>query len=124
MHRGPNLVLPYASIIRGVPQELWGKLAPAGAGAAEFVLTRAQALEQLPQGAVKVSFSDLRRNAPAGLFANNASQDGRLVDLPLADVLAQLNPDAFARRSDQSRRGGILDHAWERRPLFKDTVEP
>jgi predicted regulator of Ras-like GTPase activity (Roadblock/LC7/MglB family) len=98
---GASISIPYSSIIRCVPQELWGKLAPAGAGAAEFVITREQALEQLPQGAVKVSFSELRRTAPSGLLANNASQDSRLMDLPLADILAQLNADSFARRPNQ-----------------------
>ena len=100
--RSGSIALPYASIISCVPKELWGKLAPAGAGAAEFALTREQALTQLPQGAVKVSFSELRRAAPSGLFANNASQDGRLIDLPLGDILAQLPPDSFARRPNQT----------------------
>ena len=103
---GPNsdtISIPYASIIRCVPQELWGKLAPAGAGAAEFVLSREQVLEQLPQGTVKVSFSELRQHGPAGLFANNASQESRLVDMPLSDILGQLPPDSFARRSNQMR---------------------
>ncbi len=100
--RSGSIALPYASIISCVPKELWGKLAPAGAGAAEFALTREQALAQLPQGAVKVSFSELRRAAPSGLFANNATQDSRLIDLPLGDILAQLHPDSFARRPNQT----------------------
>lgn len=95
--------IPYASIIRCVPQDLWGKLAPAGAGAAQFVLSRSQVLEQLPQGTVKVSFAELRHHGPAGLFANNASQENRLIDLPLSDILAQLHPDSFARRPNQAR---------------------
>ena len=78
---GEVIGIPYASIIRCVPKDLWGKLAPAGAGAAEFVLSRSQVLEQLPQGAVKVSFAELRRHGPAGLFANNASQESRLIDI-------------------------------------------
>lgn len=93
--------IPYASILRCVPQELWGKLAPAGAGANCFNLPRQQVLEQLPQGAVKVAFGLLRRHAPTGLFTNNATQDSQLMDLPLADILAQLNPETFSRRSDQ-----------------------
>lgn len=98
-----QVVIPYAAIIRSVPQELWGKLAPAGAGASNFTLSRQQVLEQLPQGAVKVAFGLLRRNAPAGLFTNNATQDSQLMDLPLSDVLAQLNPDTLVRRVDQAR---------------------
>jgi len=98
-----SISIPYASIIRCVPQELWGKLAPAGAGAAEYVISRSHVLEQFPQGAVKVPLGELRRHGPAGLFANNSSQESRLIDLPLADILAQLHPDTFARRPNQNR---------------------
>ncbi|MEY2410460.1 MAG: hypothetical protein QOF48_3130, partial [Verrucomicrobiota bacterium] len=100
---GNAIAIPYASIIRCVPQDLWGKLAPAGAGAAEFTIARDQVLEQLPQGAVKISFAELRRHGPAGLFANNASQENRLIDLPLSDILGQLHPNSFARRADQAK---------------------
>ena len=98
-----SLVIPYSSIIHCVPKELWGKLAPAGAGAGKFIVSRRDVLEQLSQGAVKVQFGELRRGAPAGLLTSNSSQDDHLVDLPLADILAQLRPDSLSRRPDQVR---------------------
>lgn len=98
-----SLVIPYASIIHCVPKELWGKLAPAGAGAGKFIISRSHVLEQLAQGAVKVPFGELRRGAPAGLLTNSSAQDNQLTDLPLADILAQLRPDSLVRRPDQVR---------------------
>lgn len=78
-------------------------MAPAGAGAGKFIISRREVLEQLSQGAIKVPFGDLRRGAPAGLLTSNSSQDNQLTDLPLADILAQLRPDALTRRADQVR---------------------
>jgi predicted regulator of Ras-like GTPase activity (Roadblock/LC7/MglB family) len=97
-----QLSIPYASIIRLIPNELWGKLAPAGVAGYHYTISRAAALSQLSSGAVKVNFGELRRNAPAGVFINTPAEDSRLVELPLSEVLAQLHPDAYARRQDQA----------------------
>jgi len=100
---GEALVVPYSAIIKLIPQELWGKLAPAGVAGYNYTIPRKSVLEQLPHGAVKVSFGELRRNAPSGVFINTAGEDTRLVDLPLAEILAQLHPDSLSRRPDQGR---------------------
>ncbi len=97
------LSIPYSSIIKLIPQELWGKLAPAGVAGYNFTIARKTVLEQLPHGAVKVNFGELRRGAPNGVFVNGSAEDGRMVDLPLSEILAQLHPDALSRRADQTR---------------------
>ena len=97
------LTIQYSAIIKVIPQELWGKLAPAGLAGYNFTISRKSVLEQLPHGSVKVSFGELRRGAPPGSFLNTPAEDGRLVDLPLSEILVQLHPDSFARRSDQAR---------------------
>lgn len=97
------LSIPYSSIIKLIPQELWGKLAPAGVAGYSFTIARKTVLEQLPYGAVKVNFGELRRNAPTGVFVNGSAEDGRMVDLPLSEILAQLHPDTLSRRADQTR---------------------
>jgi predicted regulator of Ras-like GTPase activity (Roadblock/LC7/MglB family) len=96
--------VPYSAIIKLIPQELWGKLAPAGVAGFNYNIARKSVLEQLPHGAVKVSFGELRRNAPSGVFINSAAEDARLVDLPLSEILAQMHPDALSRRPDQARK--------------------
>ena len=101
---GESLTVPYSAIIKLIPQELWGKLAPTGVAGSNYNIARKSVLEQLPHGAVKVSFGELRRNAPSGVFINSAAEDARLVDLPLSDILAQLHPDSLSRRPDQARK--------------------
>jgi len=100
---GETISVPYSAIIKLIPQELWGKLAPAGVAGYSYTISRRNVLEQIAHGAVKVSFGELRRGAPAGVFINTAAEDGRLVDLPLSEILVQLHPDSIARRNDQER---------------------
>jgi predicted regulator of Ras-like GTPase activity (Roadblock/LC7/MglB family) len=95
--------VPYSAIIKLIPQELWGKLAPSGVAGYNYSIPRKSVLEQLPHGAVKVSFGELRRNAPPGVLINGTAEDTRLVDLPLSELLAQLHPDSLSRRPDQAR---------------------
>lgn len=97
------LIIPYASIIKVIPQELWGKLAPAGLAGHNYLIARKTVLEQLPHGAVKANFGDLRRCAPNGVFVNNSAEDARMVDLPLSEILTQLHPDSLSRRENQTR---------------------
>jgi predicted regulator of Ras-like GTPase activity (Roadblock/LC7/MglB family) len=98
---GDSIVLPFSTILQLVPKELLGK---ANAGSVKYHLPKATALEQLARGSVKVPFGDLRRAAPPGLFViSGTTQDSRLVDLPLRDILKQLHPESFARRSSANR---------------------
>ncbi|HXG47808.1 MAG TPA: hypothetical protein VNO52_09300, partial [Methylomirabilota bacterium] len=99
---GDMMILSFASIIKQVPQELWGHLAPAGVAGLNFPVARQQVLGQLAQGAVKVMFGELRQRAPKGVFIDSTAHDHELICLPLADILAQLHPDAYARRSNQT----------------------
>ena len=97
------LVIPYASIIKVIPQELWGKLAPAGVAGYNYTIARKTVVEQLPHGAVKVNFGELRRSAPNGVFVNSSTEDSRMVDMPLSEILTQLHPDSLSRRENQTR---------------------
>src|SRR5687767_14850256 len=70
-----SINVPFTAIMQLVPKELHGKVA--GIGSASYPLPKTVALEQLPRGAVKIAFGDLRRAAPAGLFAGGTTQDSR-----------------------------------------------
>lgn len=95
---GDHLSLSYAAILRQMPKELFGRLAPEGLTGSFFMVPRQQVVEQLPQGTVRIPFGELRRAAPLGVFTNNSSHDGRLVDLPLAEIIPQLPTEAYQRR--------------------------
>jgi len=60
-------------------------------------------VEQLGRGAVKVPFGELRPRRSAGVFVTNRDHDSQLIDLPLAEVMRQLQPDAFVRRANQKQ---------------------
>ena len=95
------IVVPFSAILQLLPKELHGKSAASANGS--YVVPTAVALEQLSRGAVKVAISDLRRAAPAGFLASGGANDNKMVDLPLRDILNQLHPEAFARRTGQNR---------------------
>ena len=97
-----SIVVPFSSILQLVPKELHGKASASGASVT-YQLPKSVAMEQLSRGAVKVAFGDLRRAAPAGFFAGGSTQDSRLVDLPLREILNQISPEAFARRPGINR---------------------
>ena len=80
-----TLDVSFVDILSQVPSELYGKLAPAGAGDASFPVALSQVLEQLAHGAVKVNFGELRQAAPPGLFIEAGNHDNRMVSLPIAD---------------------------------------
>lgn len=93
------LAVSYKAILRQLPKELYGKNSP-GEGQI-FSVAKSRVIEQLAQGTVKVPFGELRRAAPLGIFVGNSAHDGKLVDLPLKEILGQLQPEAFVRRSQQ-----------------------
>ncbi len=59
-----TLEVAFAAILRQVPNELYGKIAPAGVAGRHFSIPKKKIIEQLPRGAVKVTFGELRRSAP------------------------------------------------------------
>lgn len=63
-------------------------------------LSVATAMSQLPLGAVKIPFGELRRAAPE-VFTAAADCDAVLVALPLGEVLSRINLAKLARRADQ-----------------------
>jgi len=61
------------------------------------------ALSQLAQGSVKISFGELRRNSPPGTFADNATHDQTLIEVPLKEILMRLDPALLPRRTNQRK---------------------
>ncbi len=58
-------------------------------------------LEQLSHGCVRVTFGELRKLAPAGFFTAGSEHDQKLIELPLQEVLPQLQTGSYAVRSGQ-----------------------
>lgn len=90
--------------IADIAAKLTGKMAPRPGISlgGKFSLPVKTALAQLPSGAVRVRFAQLRAAAP-GIFSDDPSLDEALVDLPLQRILPAINPSMLPRRTDQAQ---------------------
>lgn len=93
--------VPFSDIVARLPASLAPLVSSSATGV--FPLPVKTALAQLPSGAVRIRFAELRQSAPPGTFADDASLDETWVDLPLARILAAMNPALLARRSGQTQ---------------------
>jgi len=98
---GDTIHVPFSDILARLP----GALAPLASASLTgfFPLPVKTALAQLPSGAVRVRFGQLRQAAPPGTFSGDVSLDETLVDLPLPKILAAMNPALLARRPGQTQ---------------------
>src|SRR5271170_1314140 len=98
---GDKILLPLNDVLARLPSTLAALVLSRPGGT--FSVSASVALDQLRTGAVRIPFSQLRKGSPSGTFADNASHDDALIDLPLALVLAAIGPAGLARRADQKR---------------------
>ena len=94
-----EIALPLAPIVAGLPPELRAKITfvpPAGLTVNVPVET---VLAQLPFGAVKISFGELRQMTPSVFVNSGGEHDVKMVNLPLTEILPRLNPALLARRA-------------------------
>lgn len=91
--------LPLVAVLAALPLDLRAKLITAPLSAKTIRLPAEKVLVQLAFGTVKISFGELRQLAP-GVFVNSGGElDGKLINLPLNEILPRINPALLARRS-------------------------
>ena len=100
---GEALKFALGGILSQLPAELRGKNLPSEAGDIMIPIPEGQVLDQLSNGAIKISVGDLRKHVPAGIFANISTHDDQMVQFPLAEALSQLKPEALARKPNQQQ---------------------
>jgi predicted regulator of Ras-like GTPase activity (Roadblock/LC7/MglB family) len=94
-----TIELPLGSVVAALPPELSAKLITQPNDSQTIELSAELVISQLPYGAVRISFGELRQLA-SGIFANVSSPlDNKLVSLPLQEILPRLNLAMLARRS-------------------------
>ena len=96
-----NIAVPLKSIIGRLPADLMQRVRQIDVGEAEIQIPTQKVLAQISTGAVKLSFGELRQLAPAGTFTAENDRDRTLVELPLYEILARLNPGLLMRRPAQ-----------------------
>lgn len=87
-------------VLASLPVELQPRIRQANVGQQSIAVRLEKILPQLAKGTVKLTFGELRQNAP-GVFSGEKDQDQVLVPLPLGDILSQLNPAFITRRRTQ-----------------------
>jgi predicted regulator of Ras-like GTPase activity (Roadblock/LC7/MglB family) len=101
-HNGRGIDLSLQPILAGLPLELQPRLKHSDVGALTICIPLEKILAQLSTGVVRISFGELRQAAP-DLFTPEKDRDHVLVPLPLAEILARLNPALIKRRREQKR---------------------
>jgi len=96
-----TIPLQLGDIVARLPASLAPLVSPSATGT--FPLPVKTALEQLPSGAVRISFGQLRQACPPGTFAASAGLDETPVDLPLPKILGAMDPALLARRPGQKQ---------------------
>jgi predicted regulator of Ras-like GTPase activity (Roadblock/LC7/MglB family) len=89
--------IPLHVVLQVLPEELHGKVVQSGVAGAVIPLSEADLIPQLLRGVVRVRFGELRR-AAAYVFSQEEDKDAVLVTLPLAEVLARVDPAKIGRR--------------------------
>jgi len=90
------------NVLNGLPDALKSRVRQFDVGDAEISIPLEKVLSQLSQGAVKITFGQMRRAAPQ-IFTSQNDSDETPVALPLGEILSQLNPALLFRRQNQKQ---------------------
>ena len=97
---GHGLELSLSAILTGLPAELRNRVRQIETSQMLVSFPLEKILSQLSRGLVQIPFGDLRQAAPE-VFTPEPDRDQALVPLPLAEILARLNPALITRRRVQ-----------------------
>ncbi len=98
-----ELELPLQPILASLPLDLRAKVVQAPLTGAVVAISVEKVLSQLANGAVKITFGELRTAVP-NFFVNSGGQfDSRPITLPLNEILTRLNPTLLSRRLAQKQ---------------------
>ncbi|HEY2951138.1 MAG TPA: hypothetical protein VGK40_01070, partial [Verrucomicrobiae bacterium] len=100
---GDSLKISLSAIVGLFPKDIPAPANPAMIDGVKINIPLSRVIQQLPQGSAKISFGELRRVSPPGAFRCSTDADAKLIDLPLSEILPQLNPTQFTRRTGQKR---------------------
>jgi predicted regulator of Ras-like GTPase activity (Roadblock/LC7/MglB family) len=95
--------VPLKSIIARLAPDLMQRVRLMDVGEAEIFIPTQKVLTQISTGSVRISFGELRQLAPPGTFTAENDRDRTLIDLPLQEILARINPGLFMRRPTQKQ---------------------
>jgi len=97
-----TLAISLQKIIAGLPPELHPRGNATDTEYRLIHLPLEKVLPQLARGSVRLTFGDLRKLEP-DVFGSASDRDAAWVELPLAEILKQVNPAMITRRRTQRR---------------------
>ncbi|HEX4646757.1 MAG TPA: hypothetical protein VH598_14225, partial [Verrucomicrobiae bacterium] len=95
--------LPLKLIIGQLQGNLRSRVRIVNAEGVEINIPIQKIFPQLSRGAVKFPFGELRQMSPPGAFAPENDLDRSMVQLPLPEIIARINPALLSRRSTQRK---------------------
>jgi predicted regulator of Ras-like GTPase activity (Roadblock/LC7/MglB family) len=98
-----TLHIPLKTIIGRLSPELMKRVRQPNVGEVEIPISMQKILAQIAQGAVRLSFGELRQVSPGGTFSDGGEMDRTLVDLPLQEVILRMNLALLPRRPSQKQ---------------------
>jgi predicted regulator of Ras-like GTPase activity (Roadblock/LC7/MglB family) len=93
-----EIALPLPTLVASFPVELQQRVITEHVGQTIITFPLAKVLPQLAQGAVRVTFGEIRNCAPEA-FSDDADRDHMLVTLPLNEFVSRLRPAMLNLRS-------------------------
>ncbi|HAM72295.1 MAG TPA: hypothetical protein DCM86_11685 [Verrucomicrobiales bacterium] len=98
---GDQITVSLLGVVALLPQELQPTRALGDYATVQLSIPLRPILEQLAHGVAQVPLGQIRKLAPEGFFTVGADRDQHPVQLPMDEVLKQIDPRTFQRRAHQ-----------------------
>lgn len=110
---GPNdIAVSLKTVVSMLPDLLKKKLDRDLTGSETIWISKAEAMKQLPTGAVKIRFSEVVRMAPRTFLSPDAEMLATMVNLPLQEILPKIK--TLPRRAEQR----VVEVPEDLQPVF------
>lgn len=96
-----SLAIPLKAILPKLAPELAQRVRQVDLHHTEVSIPLQKVLSQISHGSVKMTYGELRLLAPLGAFSPETDKDRTMVEIPLHEVLARLDPSLLPRRATQ-----------------------
>ena len=101
---GDVIKIPLTALLKRLPEAVAQRATRSPQSGDALTLSVGTVLEQMPRGEVKISYAELRRGSPPGMFSELSPDDRLAISLPLEIVVPLLKAEHLARRPDQRKR--------------------
>jgi predicted regulator of Ras-like GTPase activity (Roadblock/LC7/MglB family) len=96
------LELPLTAVYAALPQDLQARVRLPIDPRSSVLVPLAVIIPQLNRGSVKISFGELRELAQPNSFYSQIDRDQAIVELPLSEIFARINPSILSRRRQKA----------------------